>query len=291
MHARLCARRAGGYLGETRPRTVPSHPIADPVSSTKDFYDALAPYYHLIFSDWNASIARQAEALDEVIRAELVTGGGTVLDVACGIGTQSLGLAALGYQVTGSDLSSAAVHRLRDEAAKRGLAIEAKEADMRAVWEAHGRVFDVVLCADNALPHLLTDQEIVDALRGFLRCTAPGGACLVSIRDYEATPVQDARVHSHGVREEDGARWVVFQVWDPRPPLYEVSMYMVEDRGDAGVETRVTRAMYYALPVPRLVELMRQAGFADVRRMDGAFYQPLVVGRRPGSNGDDGSLR
>jgi hypothetical protein len=41
------------------------------------------------------------------------------------------------------------------------------------------------------------------------------------------------------------------------------------------------RATYYALPVPRLMELMREAGFADVRRLDGVFYQPLVVGRRP----------
>lgn len=253
------------------------------MSGTKDFYDALAPYYHLIFPDWDASIARQAAALDQVIRAELDTGGGTVLDVACGIGTQSLGLAALGYRVTGSDLSPGAVRRLRDEAAKRGLAVEAKEADMRAAWDAHRRRFDVVLCADNALPHLLTDDDVLAALRAFLRCTAPGGACLVTLRDYEATPVQDARVHSHGVRQEDGARWVVFQVWDPRPPLYEVSMYVVEDRGGAAVQTRVARAMYYALPVPRLEELMRQAGFADVRRLDEAFYQPLVVGRRPAS--------
>ena len=34
-----------------------------------DFYDRLAPFYHLIFPDWEASIARQAAALDAVIRA------------------------------------------------------------------------------------------------------------------------------------------------------------------------------------------------------------------------------
>jgi SAM-dependent methyltransferase len=182
----------------------------------EDFYDALAPFYHLIYPDWEASIARQAAALDEVIRAE--TGGDagrTVLDVACGIGTQALGLAALGYDVTASDLSAGAVARLRDEAARRGLAIDAKAADMREVWDAHGRAFDVVLCADNALPHLLTDGEILDALRGFHRCTAPGGICIISIRDYESIDLQTARMHPHGVREEGGARWVLFQVWEP----------------------------------------------------------------------------
>jgi hypothetical protein len=139
----------------------------------------------------------------------------------------------------------------------------------------------VVLCADNALPHLLTDDDILHALRELRRCTAPGGICLVSIRDYDAIDLQAQRLHPHGLREVDGARWILWQVWDPRPPLYETSLYVVEDRGDAGVETRVMRATYYALPVPRLVELMREAGFADVRRLaDDAFYQPLVIGRR-----------
>lgn len=256
-------------------------PSAPPMPSPEDFYDALAPFYHLIFPDWDASVARQAAALDQVIRAELGdTEGRTVLDVACGIGTQALGLAALGYEVTASDLSAGAVTRLRDEAARRGLPIEAAVADMRDAWDVHGRAFDVVLCADNSLPHLLTDGEIVDALRGFRRCTAPGGICLVSIRDYDTIDLRTARMHPHGVREEDGARWVLFQVWDARPPLYETSMYVVEDRG-GDVRTRVMRATYYALSVTRLMELMADAGFTDVRRLDDAFYQPLIVARRP----------
>jgi SAM-dependent methyltransferase len=256
--------------------------------STEDFYDRLAPFYHLIFPDWEASVAWQGEALDAVIRAER-PGARTVLDVAAGIGTQALGVAAQGYDVAASDLSSGAVRRLRDEAARRGLAVDAKPADMRAAWDAHGRTFDVVLCADNALPHLLADDDILHALRELRRCTAPGGICLVSIRDYDAIDLQAQRLHPHGLREADGARWILWQVWDPRPPLYETSLYVVEDRGEGGVETRVMRSTYYALPVPRLVELMREAGFSDVRRLpDGAFYQPLVVGRRGEEAADGG---
>lgn len=248
--------------------------------ATEDFYDALAPFYHLIYPDWEASQARQAAALDAVIRAE-VGEARTVLDVACGIGTQALGLAALGYAVAASDLSAGAVRRLRDEAAARGLAIDARPADMRAAWDAHGRTFDVVLCADNSLPHLLTDDDILAALRGFLCCTAPGGVCLVSVRDYEATDWRTARIHPHGIHQADGARWVLFQVWEPRPPLYDTTMYVMEDRPGADIRTRSMRATYYAIPLPRVMELMRAAGFADVRRMDDAFFQPLIIGRRP----------
>lgn len=252
------------------------------MSTPEDFYDALAPFYHLVYPDWEVSMARQAAALDAVIRAELGEGQGrTVLDVACGIGTQALGMAARGYAVAASDLSAGAVRRLRDEAERRGVSVDARVADMREAWDAHGRTFDVVLCADNSLPHLLTDDDILAALRGFLRCTAPGGVCLVSIRDYDATDWRTAGIHPHGLHQRDGARWVLFQVWEPRPPLYDTTMYVMEDGGDGEIRTRAMRATYYALPVARLMELMRAAGFARVRRMDGAFFQPLVVGRRP----------
>lgn len=68
--------------------------------ATSEFYDTLAPYYHLIYADWEVSIGRQSRALDAIIRS---TGGPqprSVLDASCGIGTQSIGLAQLGYEVT-----------------------------------------------------------------------------------------------------------------------------------------------------------------------------------------------
>ncbi|MDH3592967.1 MAG: SAM-dependent methyltransferase, partial [Planctomycetota bacterium] len=62
------------------------------------FYDALAAHFHLIHADWDASVELQGEQLDGVIQ-EFAPGARTVLDCACGIGTQALGLAARGYAV------------------------------------------------------------------------------------------------------------------------------------------------------------------------------------------------
>src|SRR4051812_50033539 len=86
--------------------------------SVRAFYDALAPRYHLAYADWNASIARQGRALDELI-TEHLGDGKHVVDVAVGIGTQALGLASRDYRVIGSDLSPAAVSRASAEAGTR----------------------------------------------------------------------------------------------------------------------------------------------------------------------------
>lgn len=241
-----------------------------------DFYDQLAPFYHLIFPDWNASIARQAQALDAVIRARLGDGPRRVLDVSCGIGTQALGLAALGHHVTASDLSPGAVARARDEAARRGLDIAFSVADMRAAHDHHGGGWDVVLCADNALPHLLTDDDILVALRQFHACARPGGLCLVSVRGYAAIARTD-EVQPHAVHEEDGVRSIVLQhrAWDG--DRYEMTFYIIQDRGGDTATTHALRSRYYAITTDRLLELMRAAGFAHAERLDGAFYQPLLV--------------
>jgi 2-polyprenyl-3-methyl-5-hydroxy-6-metoxy-1,4-benzoquinol methylase len=90
---------------------------------TRDFYDGLAPYYHLLYPNWEASIGRQSRGLAHVLNEFSVPPGSDVLDAACGIGTQTLGLAQLGYRVTASDLSPRAVTRAREEAATRGLTI------------------------------------------------------------------------------------------------------------------------------------------------------------------------
>lgn len=249
--------------------------------SASGFYDNLAPFYHLIFENWERSIERQATALDSIIRSTARHGARSLLDVACGIGTQALGLAALGYDVTASDISSGAIDRARGEAARRGLSIAFSVADMRVAQRHHGRAFDVVLCADNSLPHLLTDGDILGALGQFLACTKPGGLCVVSVRDYAVLERGGVQLKPYGVRVEGDARYSLFQVWEWRGSLYDVHFYVVRDDGTENCQTHVMRSTYYAIPIAELLTLMTRAGFEKVQRIDDVFFQPVLIGVRP----------
>jgi SAM-dependent methyltransferase len=245
------------------------------------FYDELAPFYHLIFPDWEASIQRQAAALDGIIREHWGEGRLSILDVACGIGTQALGLAALGHAVTASDLSREAIERARIEARKRSLDVSFSVADMRCARAHHAGPFDLVIACDNSLPHLLTDEDLLAAFGQFFACARPGGGCLVTVRDYDREDRSGVQVKPYGVRVEGGTRYLVWQVWEFHGPLYDLAMYFVEDQGGPTCATRVMRSRYYAVGTGRLLELMRQAGFVRVERLDGRFYQPVLLGHRP----------
>jgi SAM-dependent methyltransferase len=250
--------------------------------SVERFYDELAPFFHLIYPDWEASIRTQADALDGIIRERWGNGRLSILDVACGIGTQTLGLSALGHRVTASDLSTGAVERARREAQARGLALSFSIADMRQASVHHREPFDLVIACDNSVPHLLTDDDLLAAFEQFLACTRPGGGCLLSVRDYDREERAGVQVKPYGVRDVGGVRYLLWQVWEFHGPIYDLAMYFVEDGGGANCVTRVMRSRYYAIGTDRLMALLRQAGFVQVERLDGRFYQPVLVGRRPG---------
>jgi SAM-dependent methyltransferase len=249
--------------------------------TVETFYDELAPFYHLLFPDWEASVQRQAAALDAILRERWGDGRLSILDVACGIGTQALGLAALGHRLTASDVSAQAVARARREAKSRSLDIPFSVADMRQAHAHHRQEFDVVLACDNAVPHLLTDEDLLAAFEQFFACTRPGGGCLLTVRDYDKEDRTSPQVRPYGARAEGGVRHLALQVWEFRGAIYDLAMYLIEDRGGPSCVTRVMRSQYYAVGTDKLLALMRRAGFVQAERLDGRFYQPVLLGRRP----------
>lgn len=246
-----------------------------------NFYDDLAPLYHLIYPNWSESIQRQGEQLDAIIQAEW-PGRRTMLDVSCGIGTQVFALANHGYTVAGSDLSVREIERARREAQLRKVNIEFTVADMREARAVHGTGHDLVISCDNSVPHLLSDDDLLLAFQQFVSCLHPGGGCVISVRDYDQEARGTNLVKHYGARVEDGKRYVLFQVWDFDGDHYDLSFFVVEDELSTGqVKTHKMRSRYYAVSTARLCELMREAGFQNVKRLDGVFYQPVLVGTKP----------
>jgi len=252
--------------------------------NVQQFYDDLAPYYDLIFEDWAASMTRQGAAISQLLEAELgasgAPGSARVLDVACGIGTQTLPLAARGYRVTGRDLSPAAVARLGREAAARRLSVQVDVADMRSIASAVVAPFDVVLAFDNSIPHLLTDGDILTAFRQFKAVLRPGGVCICSVRDYDQLQRGVPVTLPYGEHSRGPDRFLVRQEWIWHGPMHYDVTFVIEKRGPEGPTSVLrTTTEYYAVSVATLLTLMGQAGLADCRRVDDLIYQPVLVGR------------
>lgn len=247
--------------------------------SVRSFYDELAPLYHLVYEDWGTSVSRQGAMLASLITECWGANARAVLDAAVGIGTQALGLLEKGYRVAGSDLSVGAVTRARSEALARHLPLISLVADFRAL-PVRSAVFDIVLLGDNALPHLDSEADIRTALAGCFRCVRPGGGCLISMRDYQSPPpTGTVEVRPYGERLWAGRRYQLRQVWTWSGPRYDLSFEITPADG-TDAKAIVLKTSYLAIPVEQVAGLMRSVGFEDVRRIDGRFFQPVLVGTR-----------
>ena len=249
------------------------------------FYEGMSPHYHLFFDDWDAAVVEQGRVLDRLITARHGPGPRRVLDAACGIGTQALGLALRGHDVLGTDLSAPALARAGREAARLGVRLPTRVADLRALSAAVPERFAVAVVLDNALAHLLTQDELTAAARELAAVLVPGGLLLASVRDYDALRAERPRFTSARVMGSGDGRRVAFQVWDwdDDGRCYGLTQYLLRDRAD-GVETLAFRSRLRAVARAALTEAFAAAGLTElawIEPADGGFYQSMLAARRP----------
>ena len=248
------------------------------------FYDQLAADYHLLFEDWQRTVRMQSELLDRIIREQLGDRSQSILDCCCGIGTQSIALALRGHRVRGADISASAVERARREAVAAGVAIEFEVADVRMPRRNASASYDAVIACDNALPHILSDEELLAAVRTMASELRPGGLFLATTRDYD-TAIRE-RPSATPVRVFSGpsGRRVVFQIWNwaEDSSKYGLTQFLLTE-SPGGWSTEHFKAEYRPLQREELSSILRQLGFVDIHwRMpqESGFYQPLVTARK-----------
>ena len=257
------------------------------------FYDRLAPHYHLIFGSWEASQERQAEKLYGILTShvemememETERRKMRVLDAAAGIGTQTLGLGkeyGEHVEIDAGDLSEASIARLADEVVARDLGsvvTHTRVSDLRdlgSVWEQG--TYDVVLAMDNAIPHLLTREDVKAAFESVADVLGPNGVFVFSVRDYQSCSRESPRPVVH---DDGGSKRIYVQVWDwESDDVYKVSLYVISEtvgRVPSVVTAGTTR--YRAWTMSQLSDIAAETGFSTEWLLDDAWYQPVCVVR------------
>ena len=119
-------------------------------------YNKIAEYYDVLELKGSKNYEKSNEFLDKIFKKNKVK---TVLDMTCGTGAQSIGLARKGYKVTASDIS------------KGMLNVAKKKADNLKIKFCHGDIrtskygkFDAGISIFNDIGHL-TKKDFKKALK------------------------------------------------------------------------------------------------------------------------------
>ncbi len=237
--------------------------MTDP-NDTARFYDAIADDYHFWYRDWDAQIEREGLNLRRLLRPHNVQ---SVLDASCGPGTQAVALARLGYRVTAADPSAGILQRARQNAAEHGVAdaITFVQSDFQHLLEHVQGPFDAVITKGNALPHLLHDEQIEEALLVFYELLRPDGLLLIGMRDFETLLEDRPRLWPGRVHDEPEEQIITFDIWDwdDGPPItVTVNTFIVRGQGE---DYRVTKraVVFRALTPDEVAVVMSEVGFEN----------------------------
>ena len=245
------------------------------------FYNDLASQYDKLFLDWDKTTKEQATILSKIFNDNGFDASAKILDCACGIGTQAIGLAKLGYSVTASDISDAEIAEAKKRAARNNVMIRFKYADFRALSAMFSEKFDIVIAMDNALPHMLSKRALETAVSSITNQIATGGMFVASIRDYDALLANKPPYAPPYIHRTDKGQRVSFQTWNWFGDNYRLIQYIIDDEDTMKISK--FECEYRATPRAELTDLLISNRCSNVVWQfpeETGFYQPIVIAKK-----------
>jgi SAM-dependent methyltransferase len=243
-----------------------------------NFYDALAPMFD-VMTDWDARLAAEGPFLKAILDE---AGARSVLDAACGSGGHAVALAEWGYVAAGADVSPVMVDMARRKAAERGADVPFIVADLAGLAGlAGGRQdddsavgvqrlapFDAVLCLGNSLPHLLSQADLVGALRGMAAVLKPGGVLVLQNLNYDLRWQKQPRWFAAQGGQLDGREVLVWRFADYEQASGQIAFHIaLFTRNDGGWQVDVHTTPHRPLFRSDLLAALAEAGYDHPRAL------------------------
>ncbi len=212
----------------------------------------------------------------------------TVLDVGCGTGSHAFILSAMGYDVTGIDLSDKMLQIAVNKAKEQKKQIQFLQKDIRHLDLR--RRFDAVVAMFNVLGYLTTNRDVEKAFRSIRKHLNPGGL-FVGDAWFGPAVLNEKPGEREKLVEQGDSRIVrhARPVLDPLKQTVEVN-YTVSELKDGKETARVeeshlVRFFFYQ----ELLYLMEKTGFQVLKicpfmnqdgEVDEHCWNISVIGKR-----------
>ncbi len=141
-----------------------------------------------------------------------------ILDAACGTGMHAIALANEGNILSGADISPEMVKKAQANARAVQVNVDFRPVGFGDLAQAYQNTsifpFDALICLGNSLPHLLSSDEILAALKDMAACLRPGGMLLLQNRNFDAVMAEHNRWQGLQSSKEGGEEWLFLRFYD-----------------------------------------------------------------------------
>ena len=210
----------------------------------QEFYNNLSSHYDKLFANWDESVKEQADIIDNI-------------------------------------LSQAEITEAKRRAENFGLNIHFEREDFRDLSKSFNKKFDIIIAMDNALPHMLTIDDLEKAIKSITSQIADGGMLVASIRDYDEILRTKPTYSPPYIHKTSYGQRVSFQAWKWEGINYRLTQYIIED-GDT-LEVHKFECEYRATKRDELTQLLLSNGCKEVSwkfPCDSGYYQPILIAKK-----------
>ena len=213
-------------------------------------------------------------ASEQFYLEEARRGGGSVLELGCGSGRLTVGLARAGVELVGLDLSEMMLEAARAKAAAAGVAIRFVQGDMRS-FEMEER-FSAILIPGNSLLHMLTIADLQRCLSCVRRHLAPGGRLVFDISKWDLKRLVMEPGDRYPVMQRDAVSIEETSTYDSVEQVRTIRWHFVE----GGMDVRTIEYRLRVIFPQELVLLVESSGLKLESRFGGFEREPFTSSSR-----------
>ena len=147
--------------------------------------------------------------------------------------------------------------------------------------ETFSEQFDIVIAMDNALPHMLTSNDLASAIKSIANQIKNGGIFVASIRDYDALLMDKPPYSPPYIHKTVKGQRVSLQTWTWEGDNYRLIQYIIDDEDTLQVSK--FECEYRATRREEMTNLLKENGCSEVVWMfpeETGFYKPIVVAKK-----------
>jgi len=236
----------------------------------KEAYDDFSGDYDR-FVNWEERLSAEMPFLLEKSQSSVPENGRSarILDAACGTGMHAIALAKAGNRVSGSDISKEMIRAAKKNARAARLYVDFKTAGFGALAEVFSNSstypFDTIICLGNSLPHLLSEEAILDALTDIAKCLRPGGYLLLQNRNFDAVMAEKNRWLGTQSHVDGTHEWLFLRFYDFDPDgLITFNIIRLFRDGIGPWKKNISTTRLFPLKQDVLLPLLEKAGFHQI---------------------------
>jgi glycine/sarcosine N-methyltransferase len=183
-----------------------------------------------------------------------------VLDAGCGTGFHSILLAQLGLHVTATDISEQMLRQAKRNAEHVGVQVDTLQTSFQGMNESVHNKFDAVFCLGNTLPHVLTEEELIQSFKSFRETLNSGGRVFLQLLNYDR--ILNFRERILNVKEVNDKIFVRFYDYERESIVFNI-LTIQKSGGQMGHSLNSVRLFPWRSA--GLIRTLKNAGFRNVQ--------------------------